>query len=140
MMQCRQVRRQRRRQRRMLSRRHGCPLTVGLTWYARMVYLRQLNAIDFDLRGGAGGGAAHVTRRKRNRMRWQPPASPPFGGPALQLPRACTNSLRWRACSTSTSGRDGLQNLSLATAKQNAILSGAPSFRSAANAGFGRAN
>lgn len=34
-----------------------------------MVCLRQLNAIDFDLRGGAGGGAAHVTRRKRNRMR-----------------------------------------------------------------------
>lgn len=37
MMQCRKVRTQSRRQCRMLSRHHGCPLTFGLTWYSKMV-------------------------------------------------------------------------------------------------------
>eukprot|EP00435_Cladocopium_sp_Y103_P074410 s32_g48.t1 len=71
MILCRKVRAQRHRQCRMMMRRHSCITAVDLRRYATEIdrnrqYLQHLHAMTANLRGGAGGGAAQVTKRKRN--------------------------------------------------------------------------
>eukprot|EP00435_Cladocopium_sp_Y103_P074580 s32_g49.t1 len=60
------IRKQRRRQCRKMSmpNSHSCAVSVGLNKYSMLMNFRQIQSLD--LRGGAGGWAAHHTKRKRN--------------------------------------------------------------------------